>query len=307
MGQAAPDPRLAFPVNRLVARAASHQRTEFGMRIDAHQHFWKISRGDYGWLNETDVPAIYRDYLPADLAPLISQCGIDKTILVQCAETVDETRFLLSLAEATLFVGGVVGWVDLGARDAPDQIAQLARNKKLKGFRPMLQNLPEDDWILRPELRDGLRAIAANGLRFDVLIFPRHLPHAAKFFAAYPDLPMVIDHGAKPYIARGEIEPWKSQMRAIARDFPDVFCKLSGLATEAAPGWTIDNLRPYADALIEIWGPSRLMWGSDWPVLNLAGDYSRWFQTAQNLTSGLSDGERAEIFGGTAARFYAIA
>jgi L-fuconolactonase len=276
------------------------------MRIDAHHHFWKISRGDYGWLTEKDFPVLYRDYLPTDLAPLLGQCGVDRTILVQGAETVAETHFLLTIAEATPFVGGVVGWVDLAARDAPDQIASLVQAKKLKSLRPMLQSLPEDDWILRPELGDGLKAIARNGLRFDVLIFPRHLPHVVKFFAAHPDLPMVIDHGAKPYIARGEIEPWKSQMRSIARDFPHLCCKLSGLATEAAPGWTIENLRPYVAALIDIWGPSRLMWGSDWPVLNVAGDYAGWFNIAQALTSGLSESDRKAIFGGTAARFYGI-
>jgi len=139
-----------------------------------------------------------------------------------------------------------------------------------------------------------------------VLVFPRHLPHLPNLFAGYPDLPIVIDHGAKPYIARGEIEPWKTEMTAIARDFPNVCCKLSGLATEAAPGWTIETLRPYVDALVEIWGPKRLMWGSDWPVLNLAGDYEGWFNTARKLTDHLSEAARADIFGNTAARFYRL-
>jgi L-fuconolactonase len=277
------------------------------VKIDAHHHFWKVSRGDYGWLTEKSLPTLYRDYLPADLKPLLKTCGIDKTILVQGAQTVAETLFLLGIADTEPSVAGVVGWVDLAARDAPDQVAALARNKKLKSLRPMLQDLPEDDWILRPELRAGLNAIAKNGLRFDVLIFPRHLPHMVKFFAAHHDLPMVIDHGAKPYIARGEIEPWKREMRAIAHDFPNVCCKLSGLATEAASGWTIETLRPYVDALIEMWGPRRLMWGSDWPVLTLAGDYVAWFRTAQALMASLSEPERDEIFGGTAACFYGIA
>ena len=276
------------------------------MRIDAHHHFWKVARGDYGWLTEKSFPTLYRDYMPADLAPMLKECGIEKTILVQGAQTIDETRFLLGIAQSEPFVAGVVGWVDFAAREAAEQIAQLATNKKLKSLRPMLQDLPEDDWILRPELRAGLIAIAKNGLRFDVLIFPRHLRHIVKFFAAHPDLPMVIDHGAKPYIARGEIEPWKSEMRAIARDFPNVCCKLSGLATEAAPDWTIENLKPYVEALIEAWGTSRLMWGSDWPVLTLAGDYIGWFRIAQTLTASLSRQERDQIFGGTASRFYGI-
>ena len=276
------------------------------MRVDSHHHFWKIARGDYAWLTQKDFPALYRDFLATDLEPHLKACGIDKTILVQGAETIAETQFLLDIAHATPFVAGVVGWADFAARDAPDQIARLAQDKKLKSLRPMLQGLPQDDWILRPELADGLKALTQNGLRFDVLIFPRHLPVAAKFFARYPDLPCVIDHGAKPNIAHGEIEPWKSQMRAIARDFP-VFCKLSGLATEAAPGWTAATLKPYVEALIEIFGPGRLMWGSDWPVLNVAGDYPGWHAIAQELTAQLPLSDRDEIFGGTAARFYGIA
>lgn len=276
------------------------------MRVDAHHHLWRIDRGDYGWLNDTDTP-INRDFLPPDIAPHLKACGIDKTVLVQCAETVAETEFLLGLADQVSFVGGVVGWVDLTAKEAPDRVAWLAQNRVLKGLRPMLQGMPEDDWILRRELAPALKAMAASGLRFDVLIFPRHLQHVTEFFARYPDLPMVIDHGAKPYIARGEIEPWKADMRAIARDFPNVCCKLSGLATEAAPGWSIDTLKPYVDALVAIWGPKRLMWGSDWPVLNMASTYPDWFAIAQTLTAHLSEQDRADIFGNTAQKFYGIA
>jgi len=275
-------------------------------RVDAHQHFWKIARRDYPWLTEKDFPALYRDYLPPDLRPHLKRCDIEKTVLVQGAETIDETEFLLSIAHATPFVAGVVGWVDFEAADASEQIARLSQDRKLVSLRPMLQTLAEDDWILRPELAPAMKALGAAGLKFDVLIFPRHLPHVTTFFSRYPDQPMVIDHAAKPYIAKGEIEPWKSQMATIARNFPNVCCKLSGLATEAAPGWTIDTLRPYVAALIEIWGPGRLMWGSDWPILNVAGGYDDWFGIAQRLTEHLSDADRHEIFGGTAARFYGI-
>lgn len=277
------------------------------MRVDAHHHFWRLDRKDYDWLTAEAFPAIYRDFLPPDLEPHLKACGIDKTVLVQGAETVAETEFLLDIAKNTPFIGGVVGWVNFAAKDAPDQIARLAKNKMLKSLRPMLQGLPEDDWILRPELAPALKSLVPNGLRFDVLIFPRHLPHVVEFFRQYPDLPMVIDHGAKPYIAKGEIEPWRSEMRAIARDFPNVCCKLSGLATEAAPGWTVGNLKPYIDALVDIWGPERLMWGSDWPVLNVAGNYRDWFAIAQKRTAHLSEQDRADIFGNTAAKFYGIA
>jgi L-fuconolactonase len=275
------------------------------MRVDAHQHFWRLDRGEYPWLTPEEFPAIHRDFLVPDLAPHLKACGIEKTILVQAAETEAETRFLLDLALATPFVGGVVGWTDLAAKDAPARIAALARDPLLKGVRPMLQGLPEDDWILRPDVADGVAAMMAHGLRFDALVFPRHLPVLAKFLARHPDLAVVIDHGAKPHVARGEVAPWKAQMRILARDFP-VTCKLSGLATEAAPGWTIDTLRPYVEALIEIFGPARLMWGSDWPVLNMAGDYPNWFNIAQQLTVQLPQADRDAIFGGTAARFYGL-
>jgi L-fuconolactonase len=276
------------------------------MRVDAHQHFWRLARNDYGWLTQKDTPAIYRDFLPADLAPHLKAAGVDKTVLVQCAETVAETEFLLALAKEAPFIAGVVGWVDLTARDASDQIARLSANGTLKGVRPMLQNLAEDDWVLQPSLEPAIAALKAQGLRLDILIFPRHLPHVARFFARHPDLAMVIDHGAKPYIARGEIEPWRTDMLAIARDFPNVCCKLSGLATEAAADWSIETLRPYVGVLLDAFGPARLMWGSDWPVLNMAGNYPGWFATAQKLTQTLTSAERDDVFGRTAARFYAL-
>src|SRR5581483_9209605 len=183
---------------------------------------------------------------------------------------------------------------------ATDDIAALAKEPLLKSIRPMLQDLPDDDWILRPELAPAVKAVEAHGLRFDVLILPRHLPHIAKFIARHPTLPMVIDHGAKPKIARGDIEPWRTELRAIAQDHPRLCCKLSGLVTEAAPGWTVEMLKPYVGALLDIFGPKRLMWGSDWPVLTLNGDYATWYQAAQQLTGFLAPEERSDIFGGTA-------
>lgn len=275
-------------------------------RVDAHHHLWSLARGDYGWLTQKDFPAIYRDFAPADLAPYLKQGAIAKTVLVQAAPTVAETEFLLQIAKKESFVAGVVGWVDFAAKDAPDTIARLAGDEKLVSLRPMLQDLAQDDWILRKDLAPAIAALKANGLCLDILIVPRHLPIVARFFAAHPDLPMVIDHGAKPYIARREVEPWKSQMAAIARDFPNVCCKLSGLVTEAGPDWTIEDLKPYVGVLIEAFGPKRLMWGSDWPVLNLAGTYPQWLAIAEALTAHLDAGDRAEIFGGSAARFYGL-
>ena len=276
-------------------------------RIDAHQHFWRLERArrEYTWLTEAEYPELYRDFLPGDLAPLLSECGIERTILVQGAETVAETEFLLGIAHETPFVGGVVGWVDFAARDAPALIERLADDRKLVGLRPMLQSLDDDEWVLQPALGRTFDALQRHALTFDALVFPRQLSAIERLLRRYPDLAVVIDHGAKPYIARGEIEPWKSTIAAIARD-SGAFCKLSGLATEAASGWSAATLEPYVDVLIESFGPDRLMWGSDWPVLNVAGDYPTWYLIAQQLTARLSADDRARIFGETAARFYGV-
>lgn len=275
------------------------------MKIDAHHHFWRTARGDYGWLTAERVPALYRDYMPADLAPLLKRCGIGKTVLVQAAQTVAETEFLLEIADTTPFVAGVVGWADFEAPDAALEIARLAQHPRLVGLRPMLQDLPDDAWILKPEIKPAFAALKAAGLRYDVLIFPRHLPHVCRFLADNADLRAVIDHGAKPYIARGEIEPWAGWMRRLGRE-TDVACKLSGLLTEAGARATPDALKPYVDVLLGAFGPQRLMWGSDWPVLTLAGDYTGWHEMAEALTVGLSADEKAAVFGGTAARFYGL-
>ena len=275
------------------------------MRIDAHQHFWRISRGDYGWLTPQGHPAICRDFGPGDLAPILTEAGVERTVLVQAAPTDAETRYLLDLADRTSFVAGVVGWTDLEASDAPARIADLARRPKLKGLRPMLQDLPDDAWILRESLAPALRAMRSAGLRFDALIMPRHLPHLSAFLAAHPDLPVVIDHGAKPDIAAGGIDAWAEAITRIGRD-TGACCKLSGLVTEAGPGWTEEQLAPYVAVLLEAFGPRRLMWGSDWPVVNEAGGYRVWRGAAEALTGACSDDEREWIFGRTAETFYGL-
>lgn len=275
------------------------------MRVDAHQHFWRLDRGDYGWLTPEDTPRLYRDYLPADLAPLLADARIQRTVLVQAAESVAETEFLLAVADATPFVAGVVGWADFENPLAAGEIFRLAENPHLVGMRPMLQDLADAEWILRDAVQPAIRATAAAGLRFDALIKPPQLAAIRTFLARYPDLPVVIDHGAKPPIAAGGLEDWAGHMRGIARDTHAV-CKLSGLATEAASGWTVETLRPYVDVLLDAFGPSRLMFGSDWPVLTNNGDYPGWLAAAEALTAGLSEADRGRVFGGTAARFYGI-
>ncbi len=276
------------------------------MRIDAHQHFWRPSRGDYGWLTPQAHPAICRTFLPADLEPMLIDAGIERTILVQAAPTGAETDYLLKHAEETPFVVGVVGWADLEAADAPARITAMASNPALLGLRPMLQDLDDDAWILRPSVAPALVAMQAAGLRFDALVTPRHLPPLSRLLGARPELNVVIDHGAKPDIAGGRLREWATQMRAIAADTA-AYCKLSGLVTEAGGRWSEEDLKPYADVLLEAFGPARLMWGSDWPVVNEAGGYAAWHSAAWALAEGCTRDERDLIFGGAAQAFYGIA
>ena len=275
------------------------------MRIDAHQHFWRIDRGDYGWLTPEAHPKIARDFLPADLAPLLKAAKIDRTILVQAAPTEEETHFLLDLARDTPSIAAVVGWVDFEAPDAPTRIARLCANPKLMGLRPMLQDIAGEEWILKPEFSRVFDAIDRGKLRFDALVKPRHLPAVAELLDRYPDLAVVIDHGAKPDIAKDGLEVWKPYIRHIAKE-TNAYCKLSGLASEAGAGWTAATLKPYVEFLLECFGPERLMWGSDWPVLNETGDYASWLGACVTLTAGLSATDREAIFGGTAAKFYGV-
>lgn len=274
------------------------------MRIDSHQHFWRLLRGDYGWLTEDSGP-IYRDFGPDDLRPLLAAADISRTVLVQAAPTADETAFLLDIAAREPFVAGVVGWTDLEAPDAADAVRRLAQNPALLGLRPMVQDMSDDCWMLRPVLVPSLSAMIGSGLTFDALVKPRHLATLRRFLALYPDLRVVLDHAGKPDIAAGEFPVWAEAIRLIARESAAV-CKLSGLATEAAQGWTVEDLRPYVDVLLDAFGPARLMWGSDWPVLNLNGDYAGWLSAAETLLAGLSEAERAMVFGGVAQNFYGV-
>ncbi|WP_134494653.1 amidohydrolase family protein [Microvirga pakistanensis] len=272
------------------------------MRIDAHQHFWRVSRGDYSWMSP-DVGVLYRDYSPEDLQPLLARHGIDRTILVQAAPTVAETEFMLQTAEGAPFVAGVVGWVDFAAPDAPSTMARLATHPLIVGFRPMVQDIPDDDWLLRPDLAPAFRNLVERRLVFDALVLPRHLSRALVIADRFPDLSIVVDHGAKPFIREGRLDPWRADMAALAAR-PNVACKLSGLVTEARADWAVDDLRPYVDHLLDVFGPERLLWGSDWPVANLAGGYDRWLAATLDLIATLSDAERNAILGGNAARIY---
>jgi len=276
------------------------------MRVDSHQHFWKVARGDYGWLTPKDHPAICRDFGPKDLEPLLRDARIDRTVLVQAAPAIAETDYLLDLARRTPIVGGVVGWVDFLAEDAPASITRLAAGGNLVGLRPMIQDIADDRWMLSPKLAPAIAAMEEANLVFDALVKPRHLPVLADFLAQHPKLRVAIDHGAKPNIASGNLMSWRTGMREIART-SHAFCKLSGLVTEAGRSWSVASLQPCVDILLETFAPDRLMWGSDWPVLNEASDYLSWVRAAEILTERISASERDAIFGGTAASFYGIA
>jgi L-fuconolactonase len=276
------------------------------MQIDAHQHYWDPARGDYGWLTP-ELADLYRTFGPADLAPLRALAGVQRTVLVQAAPTVEETRYLLELARGEASIAGVVGWVPMLQHDAPALIAELARDAKFKGVRPMLQDLPDDDWIANPALAPAVAALIEHDLAFDALIFTRHVNALETFATRFSDLRIVIDHGAKPPIRDGSagLQEWADGITRLAR-LPHVHCKLSGLATEAATGWTELTLRPYVDHLLQSFGPARLMWGSDWPVLNLNGDYLLWHSVANMLLAALSDPEREAVFGANASAFYRL-
>jgi L-fuconolactonase len=272
------------------------------MQIDSHQHFWQIARGDYHWMSPDVVP-LYRDYGPGDLAPVIARHGIERTILVQAAQTLAETEFMLGIADATPFVAGVVGWAEFTDRDAPETIARLARQPLLVGLRPMVQDIPDDDWLVRADLAPAFRAVVEHGLIFDALVFPRHLSRLLVVADRHPDLSIVVDHGAKPAIRERRLDRWRADMAALAAR-PNTWCKLSGLVTEATPDWRTEDLRPYVDDLLAVFGPERLLWGSDWPVVNLAGGYDRWREATATLLAPLTENEQAAILGNNAARVY---
>lgn len=275
------------------------------LRIDAHHHLWRLDRGDYGWLTPALAP-IYRDFELADLRPLLAGAGIDATVLVQAAPTVAETEYLLRVAQdCEGLVRGVVGWVDLAASDAIATLERLAREPTLKSIRPMLQDLPDPEWILREDVGRTLSALPRLGLRFDALVKAPQLSALLRLVERHPDLRIVIDHGGKPAIAAGEWEPWAHRISALARN-PRVECKLSGLVAEAGPDWTADTLRRYVDHLLGCFGPRRLLWGSDWPVVNLAGGYRRWLDATAELLTDLPVDEREAILGGNARRFYGL-
>ncbi|MEJ2031226.1 MAG: amidohydrolase family protein [Maritimibacter sp.] len=274
------------------------------MRIDAHQHFWRLDRGDYGWLTP-EMGVFYRDFEPEHLRPLLEASQIEGTVLVQAAPTLAETEYLLTLAEQHSFIKGVVGWVDFDRDDAPSDIARLAAHPALVGLRPMIQDIPDPDWMLRPDLAPAFEAMIAADLTFDALTLPRHLGALKQLLRRYPELRSVIDHGSKPRIAERARDGWFDDMAELA-ETTNAYCKFSGLVTEAGNDWGADDLRPYSDHLLATFGAGRLIWGSDWPVCTLAASYQDWITTAEALLAQQSDAERRAIFGLNAISAYGL-
>jgi L-fuconolactonase len=276
------------------------------MTIDAHHHLWKYSVAEYGWI-APGQRVIRRDFLPEDLEPLMHHFGIEGTVAVQARGTLEETTWLLGLAEKHPLIRGVVGWVPLteGA-GVKRSLERFAGNRKLRGIRHVVQDESDPRFILRKDFNEGVSALRETGLRFDILIFERHLPAAIEFADRHPNQTFILDHVAKPRIKDGIVAPWDRNMRELAKR-QNVYCKLSGMVTEADPKhWTPEGLQPYIDVVLSAFGPRRIMYGSDWPVMLLAGDYVRWYGTVTNAIAKLSKAEQDRIMGGTAAEAYGI-
>ncbi len=273
--------------------------------IDSHQHFWQVGRFDYPWMT-SDLGVLYRDYLPAELAPILARNRVEKTVLVQASNSVAESRWLLSLADENGFIAGVVGWVELMSVDVEAHLRELSAHPKFKGVRHLVESEPQDDWLIQSAVLSGLKRLSTYGLSYDLLVHTRHLKHIPLVAESCPELALVIDHLAKPPIAKNEIDEWSRAFKPLA-SYPNIHCKLSGLVTEANwTSWQTDDLRPFVDVALESFGPERLMFGSDYPVCLLASSYDRVLASFQEILSNLGDDECEKIFSRNAARFYRV-
>jgi L-fuconolactonase len=276
------------------------------MRIDAHQHFWIYDPREHGWIGDS-MTSIRHDFLPVDLKPELERSGFDGTVAVQVRQTLEETRWLLELAASSSYIRGVVGWVDLRSAQVRTQLESFAENPKLVGIRHIVQSEPDDQFLLRPDFLRGISVLGEFDLAYDLLIYPKHLPVAAEFVRHFPGQRFVLDHMAKPPIRSGEIQSWARDIRDLAL-FPNIFCKLSGLVTQADwQRWTPEHLLPYLDAVFECFGPERLMVGSDWPVCTVAASYSQAVDIVKNYVSNFPVEVREAVLGGNAARFWKLA
>ncbi len=275
------------------------------MHIDAHQHFWVYRPDEYGWIDDS-MAALRRDFLPADLKPELENCGFRGSVAVQARQTLEETRWLLELADRCSSILGVVGWVDLRSPDVRSQLRLFARNPKLVGIRHIVQAEPDDRFLLQPEFLRGVSVLEEFDLAYDILIYARHLPVTAEFVERFPRQRFVLDHLAKPPIKSGEIDSWAQGIRRLAA-FQNVFCKLSGLVTEADwQHWTPEQIAWYLDVAFESFGPDRLMIGSDWPVCLVAASYARAVGVVMDYVLRPKADWREGVLGGNAQRFWRL-
>lgn len=275
------------------------------MRIDSHQHFWRYTSAEYGWIDES-MSALRRDFLPPDLRREMVGAAVDACVAVQARQTLGETRWLLELADAYPFIAGVIGWIDLQADDAADQLERFVDHPKLVGVRHSVQDEADDRFMLRPLFRRGISLLEDRDLTYDILIYPKHLPVAAELVSRFTRQRFVLDHLAKPNIRAGEMREWQEGIRALAK-FPLVFCKLSGLVTEADwTRWTLDDLRPYLDVAFECFGAHRLLIGSDWPVCTVAAAYGRSMKVVDDYMADRPAHERDAVMGANAARLWRL-
>ena len=275
------------------------------MRLDAHQHFWIHNPAEHTWMNDA-MGVLKRNYLPTDLKPLLDANGFNGCIAVQARQNLEETRWLLELAAQNSFIKGIVGWVDLRDEAVNAQLEWFASNKLLKGVRHVVQDEPDDRFLLGDAFKRGVAMLSRFGLVYDVLVYPKQLAAAVEFVRAFPGQPFVLDHIAKPLIGEGRMEPWATEIRALAES-ENVSCKLSGMVTEAKwRGWKPEDFRPYLDVVLEAFGPERLMVGSDWPVCMLSAEYGEAIGLVKEYIARLSAAEQAAILVGTCARVYGV-
>ncbi|MBE7555951.1 MAG: amidohydrolase family protein [Anaerolineales bacterium] len=273
------------------------------MRIDSHQHFWHYNLAEYGWMTDS-MAVLKKDFLPEDLAPFLKQAGFQGTVAVQARQNLQETEWLLELAGQHDFIKGVVGWVDLRSPHVRSQLETCTRHPELKGIRHVVHDEPDDYFMLLPEFLAGLALLAEFNLTYDLLLFPRHLPIAVEVVKQFPDQRFVVDHIAKPFIRTKTISPWDSDMRELAK-FENVYCKVSGMVTEAAWGlWAVADFYPYLDIVFDCFGPDRLMFGSDWPVCTLSGAYADVARIVQEYLQQFPGEIQEKILGRNAVRFY---
>jgi len=273
------------------------------VRIDAHQHYWRYDPARHAWITD-EMRVIRRDFLPEQAAPLLAAACIDGAVAVQADQTEAETDFLLTLADGNSLIRGVVGWIDLRAADLDEKLARWKGRNALKGFRHIAQ-AEADDFLARDDVARGVVRLGEHGFSYDILIYARQLAAAERLVARCPGVRFVLDHCAKPNIARGEITEWRAGFQRLARH-ANVYCKVSGLVTEAAKAWTYADLLPYMDAATEAFGADRLMFGSDWPVCLVAAEYEQVHDVVRRFTERLAPTERAAVFGGTAALAYRL-